>query len=59
MWLRLWMLVREAGDSIRHGGESVAFVGIGAAIAMHGGGEVRGVVQVEPLNFGDVPGDRE
>ena len=55
MWLRLWMLVRDGGGRVGR----VASVGIGAAIAMHGGGEVRGVVQVEPLNFGDVPGDRE
>ena len=75
MWLWLWILDRDGGDSlfdeacsIRHGGESVAFVGISAVIAMEGGGEVRGVVLVatvlqvvpdEPLIFRKVPGNRE
>ena len=75
MWLWLWILVRDGGDSlfdvacsIRLGGESVALVGISAVIAMDGGGEVRGVVLVatvlqvvpdNPLIFREVPGNRE
>ena len=49
MWLWLWILDTDGGDSlfdeacsIRHGGESVAFVGISAVIAMEGGSEVGG-----------------